>query len=203
MKSKLFIICASLLSFSYVISSCKKSDDTMQAATLYDTLGWFVQGASSSMSITGQGTKLINDPANSGTTIQAGRLAIRTVVDSAIFVIAGDPQMDPYFATLLTEVGAGNLTGFTALSKTFTDFLEQAISGQQIYKGLSMTAAHNHSTNVRFGSTTTPTADSSDFNQFVSDIATAATTQVGVPSGVVKELGALLYTTEGAVVQSK
>jgi hypothetical protein len=46
------------------------------------------------------------------------------------------------------------------------------------------------------------TADSADFNEFVGDIATAAV-KLNVQVSVIQQLGALLYTTEGDVVQKK
>ncbi|MGH2645139.1 MAG: hypothetical protein ACRDE2_14395, partial [Chitinophagaceae bacterium] len=94
-------------------------------------------------------------------------------------------------------------TGLAKLSKNFTDFVQQAVSTQKgLYTGLSMVAAHSHATNPRFGSDATPTADSADFNKFVGDIASAAVS-LNVPGSVIHQLGVILYTTEGDVVQEK
>jgi hypothetical protein len=185
-------------------SSCSKSSqqkDMLSTSPLYDTLGWFVQGGNGMVS--GRGTQMISDPAHPGTMIQAGRLAIRTVVDTSIFVIASDPQMQPYFPVLLGEVSAGNLSGFLDLENELTNFIQQAVSGQKIYTGLSMQAAHNHASNSRFGSNTsveTKTADAADFDRFVSDVAMAAN-KLQVPPSVIGQLGALLNTTKSQVVQ--
>lgn len=202
-QSKWIMLSAVALAGIFAFSSCKKNSVTPQLATtpLYDTLGWFAEGATGT--VAGQGTKMISDPDNPGQQIQAGRLAIRTVVNKALGVIASDTSLAKYFPVLLGEVGAGNTTGLAKLSKNFTDFVQQAVSGQKgLYTGLSMVAAHSHTTNPRFGSTTTPTADSGDFNEFVGDIATAAE-KLNVPGSVIGQLGTILYTTEGDVVQDK
>ncbi len=205
MKSKtkgyLFILAAftGLIAFS----SCHKNNNVtpqLSSTPLYDTLGWFIQGATGR--IAGNGIKMIDDPDNSGQKIQAGRLAIRTVVNKALGVIAGDPKLAEYFPTLLAEVNAGNTTGLAKLLGTFTDFVQQAASGQKVYKGLSMIAAHSHATNSRFGSDAHPTADSTDFNQFIGDIVQAAQS-LNVPNSIIGQLGVALYSTEGDVVQDK
>jgi hypothetical protein len=199
---KILIAAAIVLAIPF-LNSCSKHSGTNNSSVttpLYDTLGWFIQGATGP--VAGNGTKMVSDPSNSGQMIQAGRLAIRTVVNQALGVVAADPKMANYFPTLLAEVGANNTTGLSHLLETFTDFVQQAVSGQMIYKGLSMKAAHNFSTNPRFGSATHMTADSTDFNQFMGDVVSAATT-LKVPNSVIAQLGALLFSTEGDVVQDK
>lgn len=201
----MIVLAAGLLS---TVSACKKDKDkdkdpvvTLPTSPLYDTLGWFIQGATGS--VEGQGTKMIADPANPGSMIQAGRLAIRTVVDTAIFVIAADPQMQPYFPVLLAEVSSNTLTGFLKLEKNLTDFIQEAVSGQKVYTGLSMKDAHNHATHARFGSDASPETrkvNAADFDRFVADVAMAAT-QLQVPGSVTAQLGALLYTTQPDIVQ--
>ena len=137
------------------------------------------------------------DPANAGQKIEAGRLGIRQVVDSAIFIIAGDAQINGYFTVLLSEVGSGNLSGYQALSKNLTDFVCVATGAKDFsYTGKTMTAAHNPTTNSRISMT----VDSADFNEFVKDVAASAT-KLGVPSNLIASLGALLYTVESQVVQ--
>jgi hypothetical protein len=200
---KKILFASSILMAVVYFSSCKKSSGgtTPPATTpLYDTLGWFIQGGTGT--VAGSGIKLVADPSNSGQTIQAGRLAIRTVVNQALGVIAGDSKLAIYFPTLLGEVGAGNMTGYSHLLNTFSDFVQQAVSGQQIYKGLSMTAAHNFASNPRFGSSAHPTADSTAFNVFIGDVVTAATT-LKVPNSVIGQLGVILFSVEGSVVQKK
>ncbi|MGF7230227.1 hypothetical protein [Arachidicoccus sp.] len=173
-----------------------------KTSALYDTLGWFIQGAKGSGPYAGQGTSMMADPDNSGSYVQAGRLAIRTVVKTALPMIAGDNQLKVYFPVLIAELGNKNTTGFSDLLETFTDFVQAAVSGQDIYKGKSMIQAHNFATYNRFGDAQHPTADSADFDHFVGIVATAATS-LKVPRSVIGQLGTLLYTTEGDVVQDK
>ena len=75
---------------------------------------------------------MVQDPtASAGTMIEAGRLGIRSVVDSAIFVIAADDSINNYFNVLLAEVTAGDLSGFQELSKNLTDFFsKKSIGGE-------------------------------------------------------------------------
>jgi hypothetical protein len=163
---------------------------------LYDTLGWFIQGATGQVS--GQGTKMVDDPDNEGQQIQAGRLAIRTVVNKALGVIASDNRLAVYFPTLLAEVGDGNTTGLAHLLNSFTDFVQTAVSKQDVYKGPDMKTVHNHATFARFGSTEHPTSNKEDFDVFVGDVAQAAT-ELKVPVSVINQLGTLLYSTEGDI----
>lgn len=205
-NSKLTKLFAFMLLFSSIcFISCDKDDDTpeptptpLATSALYDTLGWFIQGAT--MQVAGQGTKMIADPEDNTKMIQAGRLAIRTVIEEAENVLAGDPEMAPYFPTLLAEVGAGNTTGFFKLRETFTDLIQQVVSGQQIYKGLDMVATHDHATNPRFGSVDEPLADDAIFDQFIGDVVIAMTT-LQVPATVQGQLGAALESTRAQVVQ--
>lgn len=187
------------------LGSCHNNDKddmaVIPSTPLYDTLGWFIQGAKGQ--VAGQGTKMIDDPANDGEKIQAGRLAIRTVVNEALGVIAGDNKLAPYFPTLLAEVGAGDMTGYAHLLASFTDFVQQAVSGQSgIYKGPDMVTVHNNASFERFGSADKPTANAEDFDVFVGDVAKAATT-LKVPASVIGQLGELLNSTKGDIVQDK
>lgn len=202
-KTKNLLIAVPLLTGLIFASACSKNHDNKPALSstpLYDTLGWFIQGGQGP--VEGNGTKMIADPDNDGQQIQAGRLAIRTVVNKALGVIAGDPKLAPYFPTLLAEVNAGNTTGLSRLLESFTDFVQQAASGQQIYNGKSMKDAHNHATYSRFGSDTHPTADSTDFNEFIGDVVQAAQS-LNVPGSVINQLGTALVSVEGDVVQDK
>ncbi|PSK93199.1 hypothetical protein [Taibaiella chishuiensis] len=202
-KTKLLFIIAAMLSFAVILGSCSKDDKPVTPPTpiatspLYDTLGWFIQGGQGA--VEGNGTKMIADPDNSGQTIQAGRLAIRTVVNKALMVIAADTAINIYFPTLLAEVGAGNTTGYAHLRETFTDFVQQAVSGQQIYKGMTMKAAHNFATYNRFGSAAHPTSDEADFNRFIGDVVIAAQSY-NVPNSVIAQLGVLLSSVKGDIV---
>lgn len=181
-------------------SSCHNSDKDNMAVIpttpLYDTLGWFIQGGQGQ--VAGQGTKMIDDPDNQGQKIQAGRLAIRTVVNKALGVIASDNRLAEYFPTLLAEVGNGNTTGLAHLLNSFTDFVQAAVSKQDVYKGPDMKTVHNHATFARFGSQAHPTSTKADFDVFVGDVAEAAQS-LNVPASVTGQLGALLYTTEGDI----
>lgn len=164
------------------MGSCSKSS-TPAKPTLYDSLG---------------GTTMVADPANSGTKIEAGRLGIRSVIDSTIFVIAGDSRINGHFMVLLSEVGSGNLSGFNELSKNLTDFVAVGTGAKDYsYTGLSMTNAHNPATNPRMNGKAT----SADFDAFVSDVVTGANKN-GVPSNLINSLGVILYSLESQVVQN-
>jgi hypothetical protein len=75
---KAFFLSVSLcivIAATLTTSSCKKSKSDSVQPTLYDSLG---------------GTTMVQDPkAASGVKIESGRLLIRSIVDSTIFVIAG------------------------------------------------------------------------------------------------------------------
>ncbi len=200
MKKNLILFSALVLTGAMALSSCKKDkeEETPPTTTtptpgpsLYTRVG---------------GTTLVADKANPGQMIEAGRQTLRSVVDSAIFVIAGDPKMAKFFPVLLGEVGAGNLTGFSKLSKNFTDFLSDATGrpGAKLYAGLSMADAHNTTKNGRMG----VTATNADFDAFMTDIV-AALAKNGVTSSspasdtkLLGDLGALLETTRTTIVQA-
>jgi len=166
-----------------VATACHKSHNNTAPPTLYDSLG---------------GTAMVNDPAHSGTMIEKGYLGIRTVVDSAIFIIAGDTAINGYFKVLLAEVSSGNTSGFQKLSANLSNFVAVATGAKDYtYSGLSMTNAHNPATNPRMNGK----ADSHDFDVFVTDVAASATKN-GVPSNLITSLGKLLYSVESQVVQN-
>jgi hypothetical protein len=182
--SNLFLAAAVLLSVLAIESCSSKSSSTVTPvkATLYDTLG---------------GSTLVADPANSGKMIEKGRLAIRSVIDSTIFVIAGDSKINGHFTVLLGEVGKGNLTGFTELSDNLTTFVAVGTGAKDYtYTGLSMSAAHNPATNPRMNGKAT----SADFDAFVSDVVTGAT-QNGVPTNIIGSLGKIIVSLKAQVVQ--
>jgi hypothetical protein len=140
---------------------------------------------------------MVADPANSGATIEKGRLGLRSVVDSAIYVIAGDSKINSYFMVLLSEVTAGNTSGFTALSKNLTDFFCVATGAKNFsYSGKSMTDAHNPATNSRMNGK----ADSADFDQFVADVVVAAKKN-GLSDQLIGQVGKVIYSVEVQVVQ--
>lgn len=187
MKRNLIFI-ATISTVLIFFSSCKKEDemiDPTPTPSLYDRVG---------------GTTMVDDPANPGTQIEQGRLTLRSVVDSSIFVIAADPEMTPFFGALLTEVGAGDLSGLTILSDHLTDFLCSATGSTNpdyAYTGMSMADAHDPATNSRMGMK----ADDSDFDAFIGDVAIGLD-QNGVTDAVlIADLVALLETTRADIVQ--
>ena len=163
------------------MGSCSKSS-TPAKPTLYDSLG---------------GTAMVTDPANSGAKIEAGRLGIRSVIDSSIFVIAGDSKINSYFMVLLSEVGVGNTTGFETLSKNLTDFVCVGTGAKDFtYSGKSMTAAHDPGTNTRISMK----VDAADFNSFIGDVVIGANKNA-VPNNLIGSLGTILVSLEPQVVQ--
>jgi hypothetical protein len=169
------------------MSSCKKSSSSAPVIvqpTLYDSLG---------------GTKMVIDPANPGDSIETGRLGIRDVLDSTIFVIAGDTSINKYFMVLIGEVSATppNYTGYNALSKNLTDFVCVATGAKDYtYTGLSMHNAHNNAENPRMNGT----ADNADFTEFVNDLVIGANKN-HLPANLINSVGALVETLRTTVVQ--
>ena len=180
---KKFILGTMALAFITMLTvstqSCNKS--TAASPTLYDTLG---------------GTTKTADPVG-GAQIEKGRLAVRSVIDSAIYAIAGDPAINGYFTVLLSEVGAGNLTGFTELQNNLTDFFCVGAGAKNFtYTGMSMTAAHNPANNNRMSQKT----NQAGFTQFTNDVVTAAQ-QNHVPNGIIGSLGKVIASQQSLVVQ--
>lgn len=186
MNMKKAALCLSVLGLLVAVSilpSCSKSSNNNSTQpTLYDSLG---------------GTAMVSDPANSGQMIEKGRLGIRSVVDSAIFVIAGDDSINPYFVTLLAEVTANNFSGFEALSKNLTDFFCVGTGAKDFtYGGLSMTAAHNPTTNPRIANKVTAGA----FNEFIVDVVVAANKN-NLPANLTASVGRVIESQMSLVVQ--
>lgn len=179
-----FGIMALLVYVSGVATSCNKSDDNNVAPTLYDSLG---------------GTAKVSDPSNPGQMIEKGRLGLQSVVDSTIFVIAADPALNnKFFSVLLGEVGNGNLTGFSALSKNLTDFFCVATGAKNFtYGGKNMVDAHDPAKNSRMGAKAT----SADFDQFVADLVIGAK-KCGLSDQLIGQVGTLVYTLKSQVVQN-
>lgn len=168
-----------------IMSACSKSDTTTTPAvqaTLYDSLG---------------GTTMVTDPANTSVKIEQGRLGIRSVVDSTIFVIAADAKINGYFKVLLAEVTAGNTSGFAALSKTLTDFFCVATGAKNFsYGGKSMLAAHDPAQNSRMNGK----AATADFDQFIADLVVGAKKNK-LPDNLINSVGTLVNTVRSQVVQ--
>lgn len=187
MKKTLLAFAACTIAVTTIFSSCKKDDEgTTTTMTLYDTLG---------------GTQMVADPVNSGQMIEKGRLGIRSVVDSTIFVIAADPQLNSkFFGVLLSEVGGtpANTTGLTALEKSLTDFFCVATGAKNFtYSGKNMSDAHNPAKNGRMGAK----ANSAEFDRFVADLVIGAK-KVGLSDQIIGRVGAIVETTRSQVVQN-
>lgn len=184
-KPASFVILVSFLVLFFAISACKKNSNMKVNPTLYDSLG---------------GTVMVADPKGAaGGTIEKGRLLIRSIIDSTIFVIAGDTAINGNFTVLLTEVGKNNLTGFMALSKNLTDFVAVNTGAKDYtYGGKSMTAAHDPAQNPRMNGK----ADNSDFNAFEVDL-TAGAAKNGVASNnpAFVSLAKIVESLRGQVVQ--
>jgi hypothetical protein len=198
MKKTLLLPMLCLAASSLIYTACKKDEKdpepepetpvTPATPSLYDRVG---------------GTAMVSDPKNNSQQIEKGRLTLRSVVDSAIYVIAGDTVMAKYFGVLLSEVSNNNTTGFAVLSKNFTDFLCVATGSKNnayAYLGKSMKDAHNPATHNRIGMK----VNAADFDKFVGDIGVALAKN-GVNStnnkALVDDLVALLYTTKADIVQ--
>ena len=173
--------------FAMLVQSCSKNatsnpEPIKTGVTLYDSLG---------------GTTLLADPTRSGAMIEKGRLAIRSVVDSTIFVIAADSKINGHFTVLLSEVGKGDLSGFTDLSENLTTFVAAATGAKDyVYIGLNMSDAHNPAKNDRMNGKAT----NADFDAFVTDLVAGATKNK-VPSNLINSIGKIVATLRTQVVQ--
>lgn len=163
--------------------SCNKKDDTAPAKpTLYDSLG---------------GTTMVADPSNPSVMIEKGRLGLRSVVDSTIFVIAADTSLNKFFTVLLAEVTASNLTGFEALSKSLTDFFCVATGAKNFtYSGKNMVASHDPAQNPRMNGK----SSAADFDRFVTDLVIGAK-KCGLSDQLIGQVGYVVSTVKTQVVQ--
>ena len=177
------VVLGTVVTAATLLGSCKKNSSPAPP-TLYDSLG---------------GTAMVSDPGNSGMTIEKGRLLIRNIVDSTIFVIAGDTAINGHFTTLLSEVSSGNLSGFQTLSKNLTDFMAVATGAKDYtYSGKTMVVAHDPAQNPRMNGK----ADNSDFNAFEADLvkgAGKAGVQANTPALI--SVGKLVESLRSQVVQ--
>jgi hypothetical protein len=167
-----------------LFTACSKSATkvTPVKATLYDSLG---------------GSAMVADPTNASVMIEKGRLGIRSVIDSTIFVIAGDSRINGHFTVLLSEVTAGNLSGFTALSNNLTTFVAVGTGAKDYtYTGLSMINAHNPATNPRMNGK----ASSADFDAFVDDLVIGANKNK-LPANLLNSIGKIVESLRSQVVQ--
>jgi len=176
----------SALSLFLVINqACNKDDDDnnpTNTLTLYDSLG---------------GTQMVQDPSDPTKMIEKGRLGIRSVVDSTIFVIAADPQLNNFFPVLLGEVTSGNLSGFMALEKNLTDFFAVATGAKNYsYTGKNMVDAHDPAKNPRMNGK----ASNADFDRFIQDLVMGAQKN-NLPAYLITRVGQVTETTRSQVVQ--
>jgi hypothetical protein len=184
MKKQILTLAIALATVGITLTSCKK-DKKDSTPTLYQRVG---------------GTAMVSDPKNSGMQIEQGRLTLRSVVDSSILVVAADPDMAEYFPVLFAELGAGNTSGLTALSKNFTDFMctaTGATNSAYAYTGKSMSAAHNPASNSRIA----VKINSADFDKFVGDIGIGLGKNGVTDAQLINDLVALLNTTKSDIVQ--
>lgn len=166
MKNLIIVSIIALGFSSVVFQSCKKDNTPTPPPkpTLYDSLG---------------GSAMVADPANSGQTIEKGRLLIRSIIDSTIFIIGGDTALNSHFTVLLGELGKKDYSGFQALSKNITDFVAVGTGAKDYkYTGLDMVTAHDPAKNMRM---TGGKADNGDMDAFEKDLFMGAA-QAGVPA---------------------
>lgn len=189
MKSNFLKYAGALMLPALLFSSCKKEEEQTTTPpaeqTIYQDLG---------------GSEMVSDPNNPGQMIQQGYLTLRSVVDSTIFVIAADNDLNGYFGPLLAEVGSGDLSGFASLSASLTNFFAVATGGSFTYNGQSMAAAHKVGTNNRNQFLVNNVA----FDNFVGAVVAGAGKN-GVPSNapVIARIGGLLETLRGDIVQTE
>lgn len=207
MKKSILIALAAVTVASVVFTACSKKDETTTppaTPTLYERVG----GTTKTKDV----ANLTNSNAsNVGKDIEAGRLTLRSVVDSSILVVAADTQMSKYFGPLFAELGANNTTGLTALSENLTDFFcfaTGATNADYKYVGKSMKDAHNPATNNRMGLK----ANTADFDKFVGDVGkglaqngvdgkNADNSANATETALINDLVTLLYTTKADIVQ--
>jgi len=185
--AQLALFAVILGSSAFISTSCNKDDDDAivypVTPTLYQKLG---------------GSTMVSDPNSPGTMIEKGRLGLRSVVDSTIYVIAGDPQLNGFFTVLLTEVTAGDTSGFAELSKNLTDFFCVGTGATNFtYTGLNMVEAHNPATNPRM----TAKANNANMDRFIADVVIGAQKN-NVPNDLIGEVGAVLESLRADVVQA-
>jgi hypothetical protein len=185
MKKTPVLLLAGFAAMMSCFVACNKNDTPVQPVvlTLYDSLG---------------GTTLVTDPTNPSMKIEQGRLGIRSVVDSTIFVIAADTAINSYFTVLLSEVTVGNLSGFQDLSNELTNFFCVATGAKNfMYTGLNMVDAHDPGKNSRMNGK----AGNDDFDAFVADLVAGAQ-QNALPDYLIARVGALVETLRTQVVQN-
>jgi len=190
--SKLACI-AFIFASGVVLTSCSSDDDappTQQELTLYQKLG---------------GTMMVSDPNNPGQMIEQGRLSYRSVVDSTVTLIVADivngasGNLGEHFAPVLAEVGAGNTTNLSLLSKNLTDFFSANTGGgaTNTYSRLNMVDAHNPAVNPRMGTT----SSNADYTKFIGYVGGAAGLNGVTDANLINEVVAVLESLRDPIVQ--
>ena len=163
-------------------SSCKISNKSAGKQTFYDSLG---------------GTTLVPDSASYGQTVERGYLAIRTIVDTALLIIAADSTINGYFSLVLQEDSTGNESPYESLKLNMANFLAVAAGAEDYsYTGPDLMAAHNPDSNGNISMKVTSAA----FNEFAYDLGLSAM-QYGLSAQLISQFGTLLYRYESQVVQ--
>lgn len=176
----IFFISAFIFYNLITLTSCQKEKE--EVPTLYTKLG---------------GETLVSDPTNPGQMIEQGRLGLRSVVDSTIFVIVGEGKILQYFTPLLTEVGAGNTTGLALLSKNLTDFFCVGTGAKNFtYTGLNMKDAHDPVKNSRMALK----VNNEDMDIFIESVVKGAQQNI-VPNELIAEVGVILESLRADIVQ--
>ena len=184
------------------LSSCSSDNNNTPAAeaSIYQRLG---------------GTTLVDDPDNSDPTvkIEAGRLAYRKVVNTAIGLIVADfpsatnpagasGNLSPHFGQLIAEVGANNTTNLAELSDNLTDFFSHNTGGTSAvnnYTGMDMVTAHNPALNSRMG----VKATTASYDKFEGYVGLAAQQNgVAADTDLYADVVAVLESLRGQIVQA-
>lgn len=186
MKNLIIVSIIALSFSSLVFQSCKKKDNSMPQTqkTLYDSLG---------------GSTMVADPANAGAKVEAGRLLIRNIIDSTIFIIGGDTAINGHFTVLLGELGKGDYSGFQELSKNITDFVAVGTGAKDYqYTGMDMVTTHDPAKNPRMNGK----ADNGDMDAFEKDLFAGAA-KAGVPASTpaLISVGKIVESLRGKIVQ--
>jgi len=137
---------------------------------------------------------MVNDPAAPGKMIEKGRLGIRSVIDSTIFVIAADSRINGHFTVLLSEVTKGNLIRLYDLAITLPLLLPVVQVLKIIRYRLSMTDAHDPAKNSRMNGK----ASSADFDAFVDDLVKGANKN-GLPANLLGSIGKIVVSLKAQV----
>lgn len=147
------------------------------------------------------GEMKVEDPDMPGQKIEQGYLNLRTVVGGTVMLVASDEkytELKPYFNVLLAEVGANDLSGYTALVKDFTDLLAVSTGAENFeYSGMSMVDAHNPEANERMNGL----IDNEDFDLFIEAVVQSATEAGFGTADILGPVGDLLEGTREAIVQ--